>query len=97
MTAISIPKLGIHLAGLLFKPVNPLSPKGPALIIVHPGGVVKEQATTLYAKRFSELSFTTIAFDASYQGESGGEPHFLEDPNARTTDVGAVVDYLENL
>jgi len=94
MTTISIPKRDIHLAGLLFKPTNPPSPKGPALVIVHPGGGVKEQAATVYAKKFSELGFTTVAFDASYQGESGGEPHFLEDPNARTTDVSAVVDYL---
>jgi fermentation-respiration switch protein FrsA (DUF1100 family) len=97
MTTISIPKRDIHLSGLLFKPENPLSPRGPALVIVHPSGGVKEQAATVYAKRFSELGFTTVAFDASYQGESGGEPHFLEDPNARTTDVSAVVDYLENL
>ncbi|GFF23502.1 uncharacterized protein YcjY [Aspergillus udagawae] len=54
-------------------------------MIVHPGDGVKEQTAGLYAKKRAP------------EGESGGEPHFLEDPVARVSDVWSVVDYLEQL
>lgn len=94
MSAISIKKGPIQLAGILYKPTTAAS-KSPALVIVHPGGGVKEQTAGLYAKKLSEKGFVTVAYDASHQGESGGEPHFLEDPSARVSDVYSVVDYLE--
>lgn len=93
MSAISIKKGPIQLAGILYKPTTAAS-KSPALVIVHPGGGVKEQTAGLYAKKLSEKGFVTVAYDASHQGESGGEPHFLEDPSARVSDVYSVVDYL---
>ncbi|OOQ91484.1 X-Pro dipeptidyl-peptidase (S15 family) protein [Penicillium brasilianum] len=94
MSSISIKKGPIQLAGLLYKPTNAAA-KNPALVIVHPGGGVKEQTASLYAKKLSDHGFVTVAYDASHQGESGGEPHFLEDPSARVSDVYSVVDYLE--
>ncbi|KAJ5309278.1 hypothetical protein PENANT_c042G08129 [Penicillium antarcticum] len=94
MSAISIKKGLIQLAGVLYKPTTAVA-KNPALIIVHPGGGVKEQTAGLYAKKLSEQGFVTVAYDASHQGESGGEPHFLEDPSARVSDVYSVIDYLE--
>ncbi|KAL2824476.1 Alpha/Beta hydrolase protein [Aspergillus cavernicola] len=83
MSAISMTKGPIQLAGLLFKP-STSSAKTPALVIVHPSGGVKEQTAQVYAKKF--------AADAS----RGGEPRFLEDPNERVSDIYAVVDYLQN-
>ncbi|KNG86143.1 X-Pro dipeptidyl-peptidase (S15 family) protein [Aspergillus nomiae NRRL 13137] len=97
MSAISIPKGPINLAGLLFKPSTPTASKTSALIVVHPGGGVKEQTAQTYAKKLANAGFTTIAYDASYQGASGGEPRFLEDPNERVSDIYAVIDYLQNL
>lgn len=71
--------------------------KYPSVVISHPGGGVKEQASGLYAKKLSEQGFITIAYDASYQGESTGEPRQLENPYIRTEDVSAVIDYLTTL
>ena len=38
-----------------------------------------------------------MAFDESHQGESGGEPRFLDDPMRRVGDIYSAVDYLTTL
>ncbi|GAS85952.1 alpha/beta hydrolase [Mycolicibacterium brisbanense] len=98
MDSVTFANGPISMAGNLFLPPD-FDPEQsyPALVTVHPGGGVKEQTAGLYAGKLSEQGFVTLAFDASYQGDSGGDPHHLEDPDARVEDIRAAVDYLQSL
>ncbi len=69
----------------------------PALVCVHPGNGVKEQTAGIYAGRMAALGYVALAFDASGQGESEGEPRGGEDPAARVEDIRCAVDYLTTL
>ena len=68
--------------------------KHPALIIGHPFGAVKEQCAGLYAQEMAKRGFIALAFDASYQGESGGTPRHTVSPDALVEDFSASVDWL---
>ena len=89
---------GIKVVGNLNYPAGfDSSKKYAAIISVGPASGVKEQTAGLYASKLAEKGFITIAIDPSYQGESGGEPRFKEDPVARVEDIRGTVDYLVSL
>lgn len=90
-------RYGIKLAGDLYIPKNiDKSKKYPAIAVSGPFGAVKEQASGLYAQTLSEKGFITLAFDASYTGESSGEPRNTSSPDINTEDFSAAVDFLSN-
>lgn len=69
--------------------------KYPTVVVAHPIGSCKEQtAGNIYATRLADEGYVAIAFDASFQGESGGTPRSLEDPTQRVEDFRRVADYL---
>jgi uncharacterized protein len=88
-------RLGINLVADMYVPKDlDASVRHPALIVGHPYGGVKEQTSGLYAQTMAERGFITIAHDASYNGESGGQPHFISSPEATIEDFSAGVDFL---
>lgn len=69
--------------------------KYPAIISGHPIGSCKEQTSgNVYGEALAKAGFVVIAFDASFQGESGGEPRSTENPTLRVEDFRLVTDYL---
>src|SRR5688500_13846821 len=88
-------RLGINLVADLYVPSSvDRTRRHPAIIVGHPYGGVKEQTSGLYAQTMAERGFVTLAFDASYNGESGGHPHFIASPEAFVEDFSAAVDFL---
>lgn len=72
--------------------------KYPTIVTMHPIGSCKEQtAGNVYGKALAEAGFVVLTFDASFQGESGGTPQYIENPFHRTDDVRYAIDYLETL
>ena len=61
----------------------------PAIVICHPAGGVKEQTAGTYAEQLAKQGYVTMAYDASYQGESSGEPRQMENPYIRTEGLAA--------
>lgn len=95
MKKITFQKKDLTIVANMFFPENYNSQKKyPAIIVGHPTGGVKEQTAGLYAQNLAKAGFITLAFDASFQGESSGKPRHLESPHERITDFNAAVDFL---
>lgn len=87
-------RYGITLMGDLYLPKDRTNRRLAALAVGGPFGAVKEQSSGLYAQTMAERGFVTLAFDASFTGESGGEPRNVASPDINTEDFSAAVDYL---
>ncbi|HXJ23059.1 MAG TPA: alpha/beta hydrolase [Polyangia bacterium] len=87
-----------RLAGLLFEPKSePASERRPGIVVVGPMFSVKEQASSVYARRMAQLGYVALAFDHTSFGESEGEPRLNEDPFMKAEDAKSAVTYLISL
>lgn len=85
-------------ADIYFPPEFDASSTYPAIVSVHPIGSCKEQTSgNVYGTALADEGFVVIAFDASFQGASGGEPRLIEDPTQRVKDISHVIDHLVTL
>jgi len=85
-------------ADIHFPPDFDKTKKYPAIISAHPIGSCKEQTSgNVYGQALAREGFVVIAFDRSFQGASGGEPRFIEDPVQAVEDFRHVTDYLVTL
>jgi fermentation-respiration switch protein FrsA (DUF1100 family) len=85
----------MKVTGNLFTPKDfDKNTKYAAIIVGHPMGAVKEQASNLYATKMAERGFVTIAVDVSFWGESAGQPRNAVAPDIYAETFSAAVDYL---
>jgi fermentation-respiration switch protein FrsA (DUF1100 family) len=88
-------RYGITLAADLYLPKNiDQSKTYRAILVGTPYGGVKEQGAGIYAQTMAERGFVAMAFDESYNGESGGTPRHVSSPDIFVEDFSAGVDYL---
>lgn len=88
-------RYGITIAADIYMPKDAdASKKYPAILVGTPYGGVKEQGAGIYAQTLAEHGFVAMAFDESFNGESGGEPRHLSSPDIFVEDFSAGVDFL---
>lgn len=93
--SVSYESRGLKIKANVYTPPSfNLEQKFPAIVVAHPNGGVKEQVAGLYAQNLAELGYITLAFDAAYQGASGGIPRNIDTPYHRTEDIYAALDFL---
>lgn len=86
---------GLQIAANVYTPAGyDASKKYPALVVAHPNGGVKEQVAGLYSQRMAEQGYICLAFDAAYQGASGGTPRQTDKPANRMEDIRRAADIL---
>lgn len=92
---VSFLSRNLKLAAHFYQP-TPNSPNrsGAVIVICHPWTSIKEQSPATYARVLTQAGFACLAYDAAYQGESEGEPRYLEDPAQRVEDIKSAVTYL---
>ena len=88
---------GIDVVAHVYTPAG-YDPKNSyaGIVVAHPNGGSKDQVAGLYAQKLAEVGFVTLAFDARYQGESGGMPRRTDKPAGRMGDIMGAIDYLQN-
>ncbi len=84
---------GMEVVGNLFMPKE-LKGKACAIVIGHPMGAVKEQASGVYGNSLAERGFVTLAVDQQFWGESGGIPRHGIAPDIYAETFSAAVDFL---
>ncbi|KAH7043558.1 dienelactone hydrolase [Linnemannia elongata] len=92
---VTFPSNNINLAGHLYVPASyKEGERLPGIVVLHPGGGVKEQTAGTYAAELCKHGFITLAFDRRTQGASEGTPRYVEDPYVAVEDAKSAVTFL---
>jgi fermentation-respiration switch protein FrsA (DUF1100 family) len=78
-------------AAWLYLPPRVDGEPGPAIVLGHGLGAVKEMRLDAYAERFAGAGYACLAFDYRHFGASGGEPRQLLDIGRQLEDWRAAV------
>jgi dienelactone hydrolase len=70
---------------------------GPAVVLGHGLGAIKEMRLDAYAERFAAAGFAALAFDYRHFGASGGAPRQLLDIGRQLADWTAAVSFARQL
>ncbi|UXS01164.1 alpha/beta hydrolase [Agrobacterium tumefaciens] len=101
METVNIRNPGMHwniAADIHLPPDYNAGHRYPAIVSNHPIGSCKEQtAGNVYGAALAKAGFVVIVPDASFQGGSGGQPRWIEDPEQRVKDYRDVIDYAQSL
>jgi len=70
---VVFPNVQIKMAGSFHLPTDCSEGRSyVAIVCVQPAGGVKERTAGIYAAKLADEGMVALAYDASYQGESGG-------------------------
>ena len=91
-------RYGIKLAADLYTPKKlDKNKKYKGIVIGPPYGGVKEQGPSVYGNGLASRGYVVLAFDPSFNGESGGSPRKVSSSDIFMEDFSAGVDYLGTL
>ena len=83
-------------AAWLYLPVDHAQP-GPAVVLGHGLGAIKEMGLQPYAEAFANAGYTVLVFDYRHFGASGGEPRQLLDIQHQLQDWKAALTFVRSL
>ena len=91
-------RYGIEIAADLYTSKNiDKNKQNKGIVIGPPYGGVKEQGPSVYANELASRGFVVLAFDPSFNGESGGKARKVSSSDIFMEDFSAGVDYLGKL
>ena len=91
-------RYGIEIAADLYTSKNiDKNKQNKGIVIGPPYGGVKEQGPSVYANELASRGFVVLAFDPSFNGESGGRARKVSSSDIFMEDFSAGVDYLGSL
>jgi cephalosporin-C deacetylase-like acetyl esterase len=88
------------MAGWLYPAVSPRgssAKKGPAIVLAHGLGGVKEMRLDAYAEKFSSLGYICVVFDYRNSGSSTGKPAGLVHVPRQLEDWRVAIEYTRKL
>ncbi|MFJ5974635.1 alpha/beta hydrolase [Streptomyces sp. NPDC093060] len=89
---VTFDSAGHRLIGTMYRP--DFQGRTPAVVVAGSWTTVKEQMAGTYAHRMAAAGLTTLTFDFTGFGESGGEPRQLESPDRKIRDIRSAITFL---